>query len=217
MTLTVDLVKWSYEKRCERAVESLAKNGFTALYFPTAREAADYILAEAAEADTIGFGGSLSVADMDISSKLREMGKELLMHSAPGLTPEERRAVMRRQLTCDLFLTGTNALTLSGCLVNIDATGNRAASMFFGPKIVIVVAGRNKLVDGDINDAISRIRGCASPPNARRLKFKTPCAESGFCCDCNSAERICRITTIIDRKPRLTDLRVLVVNEDMGL
>ena len=217
MTLTVELVNWSYEKRCLRAVESLAKNGFTALYCPSIREAADYILAEAAVADTIGFGGSLSVADMDISSKLREMGKELLMHSAPGLTPDERRAVMRRQLTCDLFLTGTNALTLSGCLVNIDATGNRAASMFFGPQKVIVVTGRNKLVDGDINDAVRRIKGCSSPPNARRLKFKTPCAETGFCCDCNSPERICRITTIIDRKPRQTDLRVLVVNEDMGL
>jgi hypothetical protein len=101
--------------------------------------------------------------------------------------------------------------------VNIDATGNRAASMFFGPQKVIVVAGRNKLVDGDINDAVRRIKGCSAPPNARRLKFKTPCAETGFCCDCNSPERICRVTTIIDRRPRQTDLRVLVVNEDMGL
>jgi hypothetical protein len=28
---------------------------------------------------------------------------------------------------------------------------------------------------------------------------------------------ICRITTVIERKTRLTDLRVLVVNEDLGL
>jgi hypothetical protein len=125
--------------------------------------------------------------------------------------------IMRRQLTCDLFLTGTNALTLSGCLVNIDATGNRVGSMLFGPKKVIVVAGRNKLVDGDIADALKRIKEWSSPPNARRLNFNTPCAKTGFCCDCNSPERICRITTIIDRKPRQTDLRVLVVNEEMGL
>ena len=89
--------------------------------------------------------------------------------------------------------------------------------MFFGPKTVIVVAGRNKLVDGTIDDAIRRVKDWASPPNAKRLNFNTPCAKTGFCCDCNSPDRICRITTIIDRKPRRTDLRVLVVNEDMGL
>ena len=217
MTKTEDLVNWSYGQKCEKAVESLVRNGFTAIFCPTRVEARSYILAEAAEAVSIGFGGSLSVVDLDVAGNLKDMGKELLMHSAPGLTPEERRNVMRRQLTCDLFLTGTNAVTLSGCLVNIDATGNRVGSMFFGPKKVIVVAGRNKLVDGDIADAVKRIKTWSSPPNARRLNFDTPCAKTGFCCDCNSPERICRITTIIDRKPRQTDLTVLVVNEEMGL
>jgi len=217
MTLTEELVTWRNEQKCERAVESLGKNGFTAVYCRTGEEARDYILAEAVGAESIGFGGSLSVADLGVICRLKEMGKNLLLHSAPGLTPEERRAVMHRQLTCDLFLAGANAVTLSGCLVNIDATGNRVGSMLFGPQKVIVVAGRNKLVDGDITAAIRRIKEWAAPANARRLNFNTPCAKTGFCCDCNSPERICRITTIIDRKPRQTDLRVLVVNEDMGL
>jgi hypothetical protein len=217
MALTYELVNWIYEQKCKKAVEGLQNNGFIAVYCPTCAEAYDYILAEAAGADSVGFGGSLSVADLDVAGKLKEMGKELLMHSAPGLTSEERLGVMRRQLTCDLFLTGTNALTLSGCLVNIDATGNRVGSMLFGPKEVIVVAGRNKLVDGNISDAVKRVKDWSAPSNARRLSFNTPCAKTGFCCDCNSPERICRITTIIDRKPRQTDLRVLVVNAEMGL
>ena len=217
MTLTEELVNWSYERKCLKAVEALEKNGFVAAYCSTRAEAYDYILAEAAGAGSVGFGGSLSIADLDVFGKLAEMGKELLMHSAPGLTPEERRAIMRRQLTCDLFLSGTNALTLSGCLVNIDATGNRVGSMLFGPQKVIIVAGRNKLVDGNIDEAIKRVKDWSSPPNAKRLNFNTPCATTGFCCDCNSPDRICRITTIIDRKPRQTDLRVLVVNEEMGL
>ncbi len=217
MTSTEELVNWSYEQKCLKAVESLNDNGFTAVYCPTRYEARDFILAEATEADTIGFGGSLSVADLDVAGALREKNKELLMHSAPGLSPEERREIMRRQLTCDLFLTGTNALTLSGCLVNIDATGNRVASMIFGPKKVIVVAGRNKLVEGDIAAAVKRVKERSSPPNARRLNFNTPCAITGFCCDCKSPDRICRVTTIIDRRPRQTDMLVLVVNEEMGL
>jgi L-lactate utilization protein LutB len=217
MTLTQELVDWSYEEKCEKAVESLGRNGFTAFYCRTARQAFDYIVAAAESAQSVGFGGSMSVVDLGVQAQLAEQGKEILNHSVPGLSLEERVAIMRRQLTCDLFLTGTNAVTLSGFLVNIDATGNRVGSMFFGPKKVIVVAGRNKLVDGDIAAAVKRIKDSASPPNARRLNYNTPCAKTGFCCDCNSPDRICRITTVIDRKPRLTDVHVLVVNEDMGL
>lgn len=217
MTQTQELVNWSYEQKCEKAVESLGKNGFTAVYCKTAGQAFDYIVKAAEGAESVGFGGSLSVAELNVAARLREMGKELLNHGVPGLALEERLAIMRRQLTCDLFLTGANAVTLSGFLVNIDATGNRAGSMLFGPKKVVVVAGRNKLVDGDVAAAVKRIKDSASPPNARRLNYNTPCAKTGFCCDCNSPDRICRITTVIDRKPRLTDLHVLVVNEDMGL
>jgi hypothetical protein len=88
--------------------------------------------------------------------------------------------------------------------------------MFFGPRKVIVVAGRNKLVDGTVQDAVNRVKNWATPPNAKRLNFKTPCANSGFCSNCNSPDRLCRVTTVIDRKPRFTDVRVLVVNADLG-
>jgi hypothetical protein len=217
MSQTKELNDWTYERKCEKAVESLGKNGFTAVYCKSRQEAIDYIIKEGESAASVGFGGSMSVVDLKVEAKLAEMGKEILNHAAPGLTPDERLAIMHQQLACDLFLTGTNALTLSGILVNIDASGNRVGSMFFGPKKVIVVAGRNKLVDGSIDDAIKRVKDWSSPPNAKRLNFNTPCAKTGFCCDCNSPDRICRITTIIDRKPRRTDVHVLVVNEEMGL
>jgi L-lactate utilization protein LutB len=216
MGLREELVTWSHEQRCRKAVESLEKNAFTAHYCQTPQEAYDYIMAEAQDAKTVGFGGSMTISGLGVEAGLFELGKETLVHGRPGLSMDERVEIMRRQLTCDLFLSGCNALTLSGVLVNIDATGNRVGSMIFGPRKVIVVAGRNKLVDGTVTDAIERVKAWASPPNAKRLNFKTPCAVTGFCSDCNSPERICRVTTIIDRKPRLTDLRVLVVNADLG-
>lgn len=216
MVLTEELVTWTHEKKCLKAVESLVKNGFGTLFCATPQAAFEIIVSEAADATTVGFGGSMSVAGLGVESRLREMGKEILNHSAPALSRDERLAIMRNQLTCDLFLTGSNALTLSGELVNIDATGNRAAAMFFGPRKVIVVVGRNKLVDGTVHDAIERVKNRATPPNAKRLNFNTPCASTGFCSDCNSPDRLCRVTTIIDRKPRFTDVRVLVVNADMG-
>jgi L-lactate utilization protein LutB len=214
---TLELVNWTMEKKCNKVVEGLAKRGFKAQFCATGQEAATYILAQAQEAQNVGFGGSLSVADLDLTLVLAEQGKEIINHGFPNLTPEQKLVAMRRQLTCDLFLTGTNAVTLDGILVNIDGNGNRVNAMIFGPKKVIVVVGRNKIVEGSVEDALARIKEMASPPNAMRLSKQTPCAVTGICSNCDSPQRICRVTTILDRKPGLTDIHVLVVNEDMGL
>jgi hypothetical protein len=216
MSDTHDSVNWSFEKQCLRVVEALQKNGFTANYYQDSQGAARHILKEAETATTIGMGGSHSVGDLNLKERFREMGKELLVPKGPGNTPEQAMEIRRKQLTSDLFLCGTNAVTLSGCLVNIDNTGNRVGAMMFGPRKVIVVAGRNKIVAGSIEDAIRRVKDKASPPNARRLEFDTPCASTGFCADCSSPQRICRIISIMERKPARTDVQVLVVNQDMG-
>ncbi len=217
MSLTDELTQWTHEQKCEKAVEALGQNGFTAVYCRTSQEAAEYIMKEAADARSVGFGGSRTVVDLGVQTRLQEQGKEILNHGTPGLSPEEKMEIMRRQLTCDLFLTSSNAVTLNGWLVNIDGNGNRVAALTFGPKKAIVVAGRNKLVDGGIQAAIDRIKGYASPPNAKRLNLNTPCAKTGFCSNCNSPDRICRITTVIDRKSKTMDIRVLIVNEELGL
>ncbi len=214
---TQDLNTWTAEKKCLKVVENLSKKHFTAVYCPKAADAAEYIMEHAENAKSVGFGGSLSVADLKLTSRLAEQGKEILNHGFPDLTPEQKMNTMKRQQTCDLFLSGTNAVTLDGCLVNIDGNGNRVAAMIYGPTTVIVVAGRNKIVEGDVADAIRRIKDKSAPPNAMRLGKQTPCATTGFCCDCDSPQRICHVTTIIDSKPSLTDFHVLVVNEDMGL
>ena len=214
---TIELNNWTAEKKCRKLVENLTKKHFTAIYCATAQEAADYILKQAQAAHSIGFGGSLSVADLKLTTILADQGKEILNHGFPDLTPEQKQTIMKRQQTCDLFLSGTNAVTLDGCLVNIDGNGNRVAAMIYGPSKVIVVAGRNKIVEGDVGDAIKRIKDKSAPPNCQRLGKQTPCAATGFCADCDSPQRICHVTTIIDSKPSQTDLHVLVVNEDMGL
>jgi len=216
MTLTKELVDWQQEQRCEKAVESLGRNGFAAVYCRTVKEAYDYIIGQGSDAASVGFGGSRTIVDLGVQQQFEAQGKELLNHGLPGLEPAQRMEIMRRQLTCDLFLTSANAVTLSGWLVNIDGNGNRVAALTFGPRRAIVVAGRNKLVDGDLAAAIRRVKDFAAPPNARRLNCNTPCARTGLCADCNSPERICRVIQVMERKPRVADLHVLIVNEDLG-
>ncbi|MBJ6724810.1 lactate utilization protein [Geomesophilobacter sediminis] len=217
MSRTDELNDWAFAQKCEKAVQGLKKNGFDAVYCHSGEEAFHYIINEAETAKTVGFGGSLSVADLKLTEKLKAMGKEIIDHGLPGLTPEQKLEACRRELTCDLFLTSSNAVTLSGTLVNIDGNGNRVAAMFFGPKKCIVVVGRNKLVDGGTDEAVRRIKQYAAPANSRRLNLANPCATTGFCHDCDSPTRICRVTTVVDKKPRNADIRVLLVNEDMGL
>jgi predicted sulfurtransferase len=74
MSQTEELNDWAYGKKCEKAVEALKKNGFDAVYCLTGEEVFHYILNEAAEAKSIGFGGSLSVADLKLADKLKGMG-----------------------------------------------------------------------------------------------------------------------------------------------
>jgi L-lactate utilization protein LutB len=211
-----DWARWEQQTRLDAAAKALTANDFQAHVCGDRNEVVANVVEAAQGAATVGFGGSVSVVELGIPQRLAEMGKECLIHGAAGLSPEERLAVMRRQLTCDLFLTGANAVTVDGKIVNIDATGNRVGALTFGPKKVVVVAGVNKLAD-DTHAAVRRIKAWAAPPNARRLKFKTPCAETGFCSDCRSPDRICRVVHILERKPRLTEIKVLLVAEHLGL
>jgi hypothetical protein len=120
-----------------------------------------------------------------------------------------------RQGRCDCFLCSANAVSLTGEIVNVDGIGNRVAAMAFGPKKVIVVAGMNK-VRPTLESALARVREIAAPMRAKSLGMQTPCAETGLCADCNAPQRICRITTILHRRPMATEVMVMLVAEELG-
>ncbi len=116
---------------------------------------------------------------------------------------------------CDCFFCSANAISATGEIVNVDGVGNRTNAMTFGNKKVIIVAGMNK-VTPDIDSALKRVSEVAAPMRAKSLNMATPCAETGVCSDCNAPQRICRITTILHRKPMLTDISVILVNQALG-
>jgi hypothetical protein len=125
----------------------------------------------------------------------------------------ERR---RQALLVDLFITGTNAVTESGMLVNLDMIGNRVGGITFGPKNVIILVGRNKIVS-DLEDAMMRIKNYAAPANAIRLNMKTPCVKTSYCEECKSKERICNTWAITEKSFPKGRIKVVLINEDLGL
>lgn len=200
---------------CE-AAKALERRGFKVATVADRAAAAKYVMEQAAEARTVGFGGSMTLKETGVAEMLKAAGKELLQHGDPSLDAAGKIAVMNRQLTCDLFLLSANAVTADGRLVNIDGNGNRVAASIYGPKKTIFVVGKNKLVDGGLDDAVARIKREACPPNCRRLGRKTPCAATGECADCDSPDRICKVLAVMDRKPTVSDAHVVLVDEALG-
>ena len=210
-----ELQNWHAETLGKRTAEALQKNGFTAVYLPDGESAVAYILERVPASASVGIGGSRTERDLDIGGRLRAKGCTIHDHGIQGISVEERNAVRYRQLTSDVFISGANAVTLTGEIMNRDAFGNRVAAMMFGPKTVFIVVGVNKIVR-DLDEAEKRIRMFAAPMNNRRYETPNPCVKLGECVDCNSPKRLCNITTIISRRPPLTDIHVLLVGQTLG-
>lgn len=193
---------------CQKAVEGLKSRGYEAVFVKTGAEAAELVMAEAASAKSVGWGGSETVKALSLRERMVAAGKEVRDH----------------QLEMDLFLLSANALTADGRIVNIDGNGNRVAASICGPKRVIYLIGRNKIVEGGIDEAIARIHRMACPPNCRRLNKRTPCALTGACGDghdglaggCSSPDRICKVTAVFDCKPTGVSTKVIIIDEDLG-
>ncbi|MFZ0930542.1 MAG: lactate utilization protein [Syntrophobacteraceae bacterium] len=168
-------------------------------------------------AKSISWGGSVTYVQTGLYQELKDYpGIEVLDTYEKGLPPEEMLERRRRSLLVDLFVTGTNAVTETGKLVNLDMTGNRVAGLTFGPRNVIVLAGRNKVVP-DIEDAMQRIKNYAAPANAMRLEKKTPCVKTSICEECRSLDRICNTWTITEKSFPKGRIKIVLINEDLGL
>jgi hypothetical protein len=206
---------WHGETLGLRVVEALRRNRFDAQYFGSGSEAARAVLSEIKPGMRVAFGGSQTARQLNLQQLVSEAGGILLDHNASGLTEEQKLDVMRSQLSCDLFISSSNAVSLQGELYNIDGNGNRVAALSFGPRKVIVLAGTNKLV-ADEEAAWQRIRTLAAPVNFKRLNRPNPCTKHGICMNCNLPTRGCNIYVATRRKPPLIDFSVYIINESLG-
>jgi L-lactate utilization protein LutB len=208
-------IQWHNDTFGEKVVKALEKNNFQAYYVPNSAAAIEKVISLIPAAATVGVGGSATLKDIGIPQKLEKDGHEVYDHNKPGLTMEESMSLRRKELLCDVFISGTNAITMDGQLVNTDGSGNRVAAMSFGPKKVIVVVGVNKIVS-DLDAAMERIEMYAAPINNKRLDRPNPCTVTGTCMDCQGATRICNMTSILHKKPPTIDFHVVIVGEELG-
>jgi hypothetical protein len=208
-----------WEIRLTPVKAALERNNFEVFVAENAEEAkriiGQQILPKLKDIRFISRGDSLTFEATGMMDVIREdKSVEFLDPFAAGLADEEMYERGRQALLSDLFFTGTNALTETGLLVNLDGWGNRIAALAFGPKYVVVTVGRNKIVP-DLNDALYRIKNYAAPVNAMRFDRKTPCAETSFCDDCRSPDRICSAWAITEKSFPKGRIKYVLTNENL--
>lgn len=207
------IMKKLYAKRGSLLVKNLRNRHFDAWYCDTKEEALEKVLSLIPAGSSVGWGGSVTCQQIGVLDAVRA-GEYNVIDRDAAKTPADREAALHRCLQADTFLTGANAMSLDGQMVNIDGTGNRLAAICFGPKQVIVVAGMNKVAD-TLEDAVTRARTVAAPMNEQRFDFPTPCNTTGACADCKSEKCICN-QILITRHGRGNRIKFILVGEDLG-
>jgi len=199
----------------EQTKAALKKNGFLVEHFPNSNEAVTWILEQVEAGQTVAFGGSMTLRQLDLHQKLVDKGLTLLDHWRLGITPEEQKKSMLKAFSADAYFSSSNAITGEGWLLNVDGRGNRIAALCYGPEKVFIVAGINKICP-NITAAHKRLQNQAAPPNAKRLGYTTPCTEDGVCHNCPLPGRICR-GYLTQRHPmRGCQMTIVLIDEELG-
>jgi len=202
------------EGKLKELIKNFKLRNIEVQYFDTLKDVKSYILNMVPINCTIGIGHSATLQKMNITNYLLERGnivydKELAKNS------EECKLIKKKALTADWYITGSNAISLDGRIVNVDHSGNRVAAISFGPDNVIIVVGRNKIVNS-VDEAIKRVKNVACPLNAKRAGFNPPCVILNRCVDCVSTERVCNILSIIEGQSDSNRIKLFIVNDECG-
>lgn len=199
----------------DRLALALKVNNITGYFAKDENGALDIITKLVKKTDVIGLGGSVTLKQVGAIEHLKKQGNKVLEWDGEK-DAKKKSMILHDTLNCDVFLTGTNAITEDGKLYNIDGRGNRVAAMIYGPKKVIVIAGKNKIVK-NLREAKERLETIAGPLNVKRLGKKTGCAATGYCVDCHTPERICCVTVITEQQSDPERMHLIIIDKELGL
>ena len=188
-----------------------------AYFVETGDEARELALSLMPAGSSVSNGGGESLKEIGLIDAVKNGDYNYIDRSSD---PE----AMRKAFFADFFLSSTNALTEDGMLYNVDGNANRVAALCYGPKEVIIIAGKNKIVK-NLQEATDRVRSIAAPKNTKRLNCETYCKEKGHCViadgkeigyGCGSEQRICCSFLVSGMQRHKDRIKVIIVNEDLG-
>lgn len=212
------------DKMIEKTMKNLEKNNMQPFFVETAADVVPLIKTLVNPGETVANGGSETLFQTGVI-ELLESGDYQFIDRRKA-TPNNVRDYYIKAFGCDSYFCSSNAITENGELYNVDGNSNRVACIVYGPKQVIIVAGRNKIVP-DLAAAIERVKTVAAPLNTKRLHCTTYCAKENKCvsllndqpqlCEgCTSDGRICCNYVVSARQRHKNRIKVILVGENLG-
>ena len=210
----------------ELIMKNLEKNNFKPYLVKSKENIIPLLKTIISKGDTVSVGGSMTLFETGVIDFLRNGDYNFLDRYKEGLSRDEVGKIYRDSFFADAYLCSTNALLKSGALYNVDGNSNRVASIVFGPKSVIIIAGKNKIVN-DFDEAVKRVKEIAAPKNAKRLSCETYCnikekcvslsnENADVCNGCASNSRIC-CNYVLSSYQKVKDrIKVIIVDEELG-
>lgn len=212
----------------EKTIENLKKNNIDAYFCKDENETLAKVKELINKGDVITSGGSVTLAETGVLDLLKSGDYIYLDRNQPNLTRAEVEDIYRQAYSADVYFASANAITEKGYIYNVDGNSNRVSAILYGPKSVILVVGKNKLVK-TIDDAIERVKRIAAPKNTVRLGIDSYCSKTGTCvslqkncdniemCDgCASDSRICCNYVLSGMQRHKNRIKVIIVDKDFG-
>ena len=196
----------------QESIKNLKKNGFEVIEVENAKEALEFSKKYIQNGQSIGLGGSTTVAQIGLLEYLTTLDNiKLFNQYEDGISAQENLERRRQGILSDLYITSCNAITKDGYLVNVDGDGNRVAAQIFGPKKVLLIVGVNKFVD-TLEDGFNRVKDIVVPKNIERMNKKA--LSMGKEPHYNSDNIANKFTYINGDKDGRTT--IILVNEELG-
>ncbi|MEI6631772.1 MAG: lactate utilization protein [bacterium] len=206
------------DPKIEKLFKNLEKRNIAGFYCDRKEEAADKILKIIPLAASVGICGSQTLDQLNVVKLIQTRGTKVFNQYKPGISREENLRLRMNGAQADYYLASANAISENGELVFFSAYGNRISGISCA-KNLIVVCGINKLTP-NIEEAMKRARGYATPLNCKRLNWDTPCLKDGICqesiCFAPDYKRMCCQLLIIESEVDPERIKVIFVGEALG-
>ncbi len=210
----------------QNIINALKNNNMDAFFADTKEDALKLLKKLLTSGETIAVGGSVTLNELGVIDLLRSGDYNFIDRYEDGISPEETAKRLKKGLAADTFICSSNAITKDGYLYNVDGVGNRVAAITYGPESVIIIAGKNKIVE-DLKAAEIRVKTIAAPKNSNRLNADTYCLKEGSClslkndtaemCNgCTANNRICCNYVVTAKQRTKGRIKVILVNCDLG-
>ena len=145
----------------QKVIKEFANRNIQGFYVDSKEEALKKVFEIIPKDSLISWGGSVTLKETGVLDYLKNGGYNILDPSDRSKGGVEMDRIAHEALSADYFLMSSNAIAATGELVNVDGIGNRVASLIYGPKNVIVIAGINK-VEQNLDQAILRAKNKAA-------------------------------------------------------